>query len=100
MIGQGVAMKPEDFDAWLTSGKAEGSLASQCEKLFQQLGCTTCHRADSGARGPNLAGLYGRPVRLTDGHTEIADANYIRESIIVPNSKVDSGFQQILTTFQ
>jgi cytochrome c oxidase subunit 2 len=84
MIGEVVAMKPEDFASWLTSGKAEGSLAAQGEKLFQQLGCATCHRADSGARGPNLAGLYGRPVRLTDGHVVVADDNYIRESILVP----------------
>ncbi len=100
MIGEVVVLKPEDYDAWLTSGKAEGSLASQGEKLFQQLGCITCHRADSGARGPNLAGLYGRPVRLTDGRTLIADDNYIRESILIPNAKVVSGFQPIMPTFQ
>ena len=100
MIGEVVVLKPEDYDTWLTSGKAEGSLASQGEKLFQQLGCITCHRADSGARGPNLAGLYGRPVRLTDGRTLIADDNYIRESILVPNAKVVSGFQPIMPTFQ
>ncbi|HWX53978.1 MAG TPA: cytochrome c oxidase subunit II [Verrucomicrobiae bacterium] len=100
MIGEVVAMKPEDFEAWLTSGKAEGSLAAQGEKEFQQLGCVTCHRADSGARGPNLMGLYGRPVRLTDGRTVVADDNYIRESILVPNAKVVSGFQPIMPTFQ
>jgi cytochrome c oxidase subunit II len=100
MIGEVVAMKPEDFASWLTSGKAEGSLAAQGEKLFQQLGCVTCHRADSGARGPNLAGLYGRQVRLTDGHVVVADDNYIRESILVPNAKVVSGFQPIMPTFQ
>src|SRR5258708_12632643 len=100
MIGEVVVLKPEDYDAWLTSGKAEGSLASQGEKLFQQLGCITCHRADSGARGPNLAGLYGRPVRPTDGRTLIADDNYIRESILIPNAKVVSGFQPIMPTFQ
>src|SRR5262249_30748737 len=93
-------MKPEDYAEWLASGKAEGSLAAQGEKMFQEFGCTTCHRPDSGARGPNLLGLYGRPVRLTDNRVVIADDNYIRESILNPNAKVVSGFQAIMPSFQ
>ena len=42
-------------------------------------GCTTCHRSDIQGRGPNLAGLFGKPVLLEDGRTMIADENYIRE---------------------
>src|SRR5207244_154318 len=49
MVGQVVVMTPEDYANWLASGKAEGSLASLGEKAFQQYGCTTCHRPDSGA---------------------------------------------------
>ncbi len=100
MVGSVVVMTPEDYAKWLTSGKAEGSLASQGEKLFQQYGCTTCHRPDSGARGPNLDGLYGRPVRLEDNRVVLADDNYIRESILEPNAKVVSGFRSIMPTFR
>jgi cytochrome c oxidase subunit II len=100
MVGEVTVMKPEDYATWLASGKAEGSLASQGEKLFQEFGCITCHRADSGARGPNLQGLYGRPVRLSDNRVIIADDNYIRESILQPNAKIVSGFQPIMPTFQ
>jgi cytochrome c oxidase subunit 2 len=100
MIGEVVAMKPEDFEAWLGSGKAEGSMAANGEKYFQELGCITCHRPDSGARGPNLQGLYGRPVRLSDGRTVMADDNYIRESIVDPAAKIVSGFQPIMPTFK
>ena len=92
MIGEVVVLKPEDYAAWLSSGKAEGSLSSMGEKLFQEFGCVTCHRADSGARGPNLLGLYGRPVRLSDNRVVIADDNYIRESILNPNAKIVAGF--------
>src|SRR5215467_7891922 len=35
MIGDIVVMTPEDYARWLASGKAEGSLAAQGEKLFQ-----------------------------------------------------------------
>jgi cytochrome c oxidase subunit 2 len=100
MIGSIVVMKPEDYAEWLASGKAEGSMASMGEKLFQEFGCTTCHRPDAGARGPNLQGLYGRPVRLSDNRVVLADDNYIRESILNPNAKVVSGFQPIMPTFQ
>ena len=100
MTGEVTVMKPEDYAEWLAGGKAEGSLAAQGEKMFQQFGCTTCHRSDSGARGPNLQGLYGRPVRLTDNRVVIADDNYIRESILQPNAKIVSGFQAIMPTFQ
>jgi cytochrome c oxidase subunit II len=100
MVGEVIVMQPEDYAQWLASGKAEGSLASMGEKLFQQFGCTTCHRPDSGARGPNLQGLYGRPVRLSDNRVIIADDNYIRESILNPNAKVVAGFQPIMPTFQ
>lgn len=100
MIGDVVVMNPEDYAQWLASGKAEGSLAAQGEKLFQEFGCTTCHRPDSGARGPNLQGLYGRPVRLSDNRVVIADDSYIRESILQPNAKIVNGFQPIMPTFQ
>ena len=100
MVGEVVVMTPEDYENWLASGKAEGSLASLGEKAFQQYGCTTCHRPDSGARGPNLEGLYGRPVRLVDNRVVLADDNYIRESILEPNAKVVSGFQSIMPTFR
>lgn len=100
MVGEVTVMKPQDFAEWLAAGKAEGSLSAQGEKLFQEFGCITCHRPDSGARGPNLQGLYGRPVRLTDNRVIIADDNYIRESILQPNAKIVSGFQPIMPTFQ
>src|SRR5216683_582995 len=100
MIGEVVVLKPDDYAAWLANGKAEGSLASMGEKLFQEFGCVTCHRPDSGARGPNLQGLYGRPVRLSDNRVVVADDNYIRESILNPNAKIVSGFQPIMPTFQ
>lgn len=101
MIGDVVVMKPEDYAAWMESGKAEGSLASMGEKLFQEFGCTTCHRPDSGARGPNLEGVYGRPVRLQDNRVVIADDNYIRNHILNPGTtEVVNGFQPIMPTFR
>jgi cytochrome c oxidase subunit 2 len=99
MIGSVVVMEPDDFQQWLAGGTT-GSLASAGEKLFQDLGCGTCHRPDSLARGPNLQGLFGSPVRLTGGGVVTADATYVRESIVNPSAKVVDGFQPIMPTYQ
>jgi cytochrome c oxidase subunit 2 len=100
MIGEVVVMEPASYQAWLSGGNAEGSLASTGQKLFQQLGCTTCHRFDTQGRGPNLVGAYGKPVLLDDGRTVTVDDNYIRESILTPGAKVVAGFKPIMPTFQ
>jgi cytochrome c oxidase subunit II len=100
MIGQVVVLEPAQYQAWLSGGITFGSLASNGESLFQQLGCPTCHRFDIQGRGPNLLGIFGKPVQLEDGRTVIADENYIRESILSPNAKIVSGFKPIMPTFQ
>src|SRR5512145_1128132 len=67
MIGSVVAMTPDDFQAWLSGGPAEGTLAQQGEKLFTDLVCITCHAPGTGQRGPELAGVFGSTVRLANG---------------------------------
>src|SRR5438105_3341227 len=100
MIGQVVVMEPAEYQAWLSGGGSTQSLAQTGETMFQQLGCSTCHRTDTQGRGPNLTGLYGKKVMLADGRTVVADENYIRESILVPGAKVVSGFQPVMPVFQ
>ena len=100
MIGQVVVMEPAQYQAWLSGGSASGTLAETGEALFQQLGCSTCHRSDTEGRGPNLAGVFGKPVRLEDGRTLMADENYVRESILSPAAKIVAGFKPIMPTFQ
>ncbi len=100
MIGEVIVMDQTAFQAWLSGGGAEGSLASNGQQLFQQLGCSTCHRFDTQGRGPNLIGVFGKPVLLEDGRTIVADENYIRESILNPGAKIVSGFKPIMPTFQ
>lgn len=99
MIGEVVVMEPAAYQAWLAGGNAEGSLASTGQKMFQQLGCSNCHRFDTQGRGPNLVGVYGKPVLLDDGRTVVADENYLRESILSPGAKVVAGFRPIMPSF-
>jgi cytochrome c oxidase subunit 2 len=100
MIGKVVVMDPAKFQAWLTGGGEMGSFAANGQKLFQEMGCTDCHRFDTQGRGPNLAGVYGKPVLLTDGSTVMADDAYVRESILNPGAQVVAGFKPIMPSFQ
>ncbi len=100
MIGSIIVMNPVDYEAWLSGGGGEGSLASTGQKLFQQVGCGSCHRSDTQGRGPNLVGVFGKRVLLEDGRTVTADENYVRESILNPGAKIAAGFKNIMPSFQ
>jgi cytochrome c oxidase subunit 2 len=100
MVGHVVVMEPAEYQTWLSGGPPAATLASAGQALFEQLGCLTCHRGDTGARGPQLAGLFGRPVQLQSGATVMADETYLRESIINPQAKIVAGFQPIMPTFK
>jgi cytochrome c oxidase subunit 2 len=101
MIGWVNVMTPTAFENWLAGGGGEGTMAAQGEKLFQQLGCSTCHLLDEQGRCPILRGVYGSQVLLDDGSTVVANDAYIRESILNPNAKIVSGFHKdVMPTFQ
>src|SRR6185503_8027841 len=99
MIGWVDVMEPAAFQAWLTGG-GTGSLAGEGQKIFQSLGCVTCHRADAQGRGPRLEGLFGRTVTLASGEEVVADADYVRESIVTLAAKVVAGYQPVMPTYQ
>jgi cytochrome c oxidase subunit 2 len=100
MLGRVVVMEPQEFQAWLGSGGAEGSMASVGGKLFADLACNTCHRPESQGRGPLLENLFGRTVELEGGGRVVADEAYIRESIVDPNARITANFQPIMPTYQ
>lgn len=107
MIGWVHVMEPQDYQAWLSGGKSEGSLASRGQKAFQDLGCAACHAVSAGAapaaagpRCPNLSGLFGSRVNLAGGGTAEANEAYIRESILTPNAKIVAGYQPLMPTYQ
>ena len=100
MIGWVTVMEPPDYQAWLSGGSGEGSLASKGDKLFQDLACVNCHKADGSGRGPSLQDLPGKTVELEGGQKITVDDDYLRESILSPQSKIVKGYQPIMPTFQ
>ncbi|MEO7918398.1 MAG: cytochrome c oxidase subunit II [Thermoanaerobaculia bacterium] len=100
MVGRVVVMEAHDYEAWL-AGSGPGSPASLSgDALFTTFACNTCHRPDTAARAPLLAGLHGSHVLLQGGQTVLADDSYIRESILDPAAKVTAGFQPIMPSFK
>ena len=100
MVGQVVVMEPAQYQDWLSGGAGGAPLAVTGRRLFSELGCVTCHRSDTQGRGPDLVGVFGKPVMLEDGRTLVADENYVRESILTPAAKVVKGFKPIMPVFQ
>jgi cytochrome c oxidase subunit II len=100
MGGQIVVMEPVEFQTWLAGGKPTGSLADQGLKLFNELGCATCHMAQHQGRGPSLNGVFGSQVKLASGETVTFDEAYVRESILTPTAKLVAGYPPLMPTFQ
>jgi cytochrome c oxidase subunit 2 len=115
MVGQVVVLEPKQYEAWLSGAPAgpggitapegrldlpEGSLAGRGQKLFQELGCQTCHHLDRQGIGPVLAGLFGKERQLQSGKTVVVDESYIRESILNPHANIVAGFQPLMPPYQ
>ena len=93
-------MEPADYEEWLAGATGNGTMMATGAQLFQQFGCQSCHKADSGQRGPSLDGLYLSQVELANGQSVLADQEYIRESILNPSARVVSGYQVLMPAYR
>jgi cytochrome c oxidase subunit II len=108
MGGWAVVMEPADYEKWLKGGNEGGSdamptMASQGARLFEKYHCTGCHGENSEFRAPKLAGVYGGQVPIMDGKDVsfiTADDMYIRDSILLPKSKVVAGYEPVMPSYQ
>ena len=107
MNGYVIVMNPPEFEQWQKSmqgsiqdhGPGAISLVDTGRGLYHKLQCSSCHDSPSG-QAPNLQGLFGKSVSLTDGTQIIADENYIEESIVKPSAKVVKGFRDIMPSYR
>jgi cytochrome c oxidase subunit 2 len=100
MIGEVTAMTPDDYKKW-TEGSTSGmSLAQNGERLFASMGCNACHSGTAAARGPNLAGVYGSQLQLTNGQTAQVNEAYLRDAILNPSQHITAGYAPIMPTYQ
>ncbi|HEX8287560.1 MAG TPA: cytochrome c oxidase subunit II [Pyrinomonadaceae bacterium] len=101
MGGYVYVMEQRDFDNWLSGNVSGMTPVAAGQDLFQnKLGCASCHQQNDQGRGPNLMGIYGKDVRLVGGQVVKADDEYIRNSILNPQSQIVEGYQPIMPTFK
>lgn len=117
MVGKVIALEPREYEEWLRThavggtdpipehagaepGQAPQTMAEIGEQLFINLGCNTCHLPTGRGIGPSLVGLLGREVELENGETLIADAQYIRRSILDPRSQIVAGYPPVMPTYE
>ena len=100
MIGTVTVLSPDDYKKWLQQSTSGMSLAQNGERLFASMGCNSCHSGNAAARGPNLAGVYGAKLTLTDGSQMLVNDAYLRDAILNPSQHVTAGFAPIMPTYQ
>jgi cytochrome c oxidase subunit 2 len=109
MRGQVVVEDSHSYNQWLatqitfadslTGGTVEG-LVEQGERLAASRGCLACHSIDGGpSLGPGWQDLFGRSELLTDGTQMIADAEYLKESVVNPSAKLVEGYPPIMVAY-
>ena len=99
MGGWITVMEPRDFAEWLKAQGGQQTLAAQGEQLFHRYGCSGCHEPGGTVRAPNLNGVFGSPVPLSDGRVVVADERYVRDSILNPKAEVAAGYAPVMPTF-
>lgn len=98
-------MEPHEYQEWAAKQVEEAEktmpLAQKGKNLIEQSGCLACHSTDGAIKvGPSFKDLFGSSVRLSDGRTVMADADYIRESVLDPGAKIVAGFKNLMPTFR
>ena len=91
-----------EYEKWLkVSGEDTSTpLPELGKKLYTAKACNTCHSLDGSLKvGPSWKGIYNSPRALSDGTSVNADDNYIRESIVNPQTKVVKGCAPVMPTY-
>jgi len=99
MGGWLTVMNPREFSEWLRMQGGQQTLAAQGQELFRRYGCSGCHDPGGTIRAPQLEGVFGSPVPLSDGRVVIADERYVRDSILNPKAQVAAGYAPVMPTF-
>jgi cytochrome c oxidase subunit 2 len=100
MVGEVVAMAPEDYARWLAAGNAPLNVPGRGRQLFVRYGCSGCHAASSSVHAPRLEGVYGSLQPIENRQFIRADARYLRDSILLPSQHIVAGYQNLMPSFQ
>ncbi|GIU79761.1 MAG: cytochrome c oxidase subunit 2 [Bryobacteraceae bacterium] len=95
---------PEQYETFLREGDEQVRkmpLKELGRLVWENKGCATCHSIDgTRGQGPSWKGIWGQKHRGTDGKEYLVDAEYIRQSILMPQAMVVQGYEPIMPTYQ
>lgn len=100
MGGWVFVMEPADFARWQALETPSASLVARGERAYRTLGCSGCHAPNSPVPAPELNGLFGRPVPLSNRTHILADDQYLRDAILLPNKHLVAGYAATMPTYQ
>jgi cytochrome c oxidase subunit II len=90
------------FNRWITREVKEANVSDPIElgyRIFAR-NCAACHSAgEKRIIGPGFKGLWGSERHFESGDPVIANAEYIRESVIAPNAKVVKDYPAKMNSF-
>jgi cytochrome c oxidase subunit 2 len=97
-----------DFQKFMATGGTEyldytNNPVAWGKLQWERKGCSSCHSID-GSRiaggGPSWKGIWGKMEKMNDGKEVLVNADYVRESMMLPQAKIVAGYQPIMPTFQ
>mgnify|MGYP001597870304 CR=1 FL=1 len=104
MMAKVVVKEPQEFQDWLSTAAAADANVPPVElggQLVQRNACLTCHSQDgSELQGPTFKGIFGREQRMEDGTVVTVDENYIRNSILRPQSQIVEGYLPVMPPYE
>src|SRR5690606_1533339 len=104
MLSKIVVESKPAFEAYLGELKDRSpySPAENGEYYYNIFGCVQCHDTTDKVTitGPTFVDSFGGQVNTESGETVPMDENYVRESIIEPQTKIHAGFQGVMPTYK
>ncbi len=95
---------PEQYETFLREGDEQVRkmpLKELGRLVWENKGCATCHSLDgTRGQGPSWKGIWGHKQRGADGKEYVVDADYIRQSVLMPQAMIVQGFEPIMPTYQ
>jgi len=84
----------EKFDAWLAEASKPPTDPIEWGKwLYERQGCKGCHSVDGSiVVGPSFKGSFGTSMQMSNGESVNMDEQYIRNSILNPQSQARANF--------
>lgn len=104
MLATVLVLSAEEYEKWLAEGDVvdmNTPLPELGEQLYKSKACFTCHSLDgSKLVGPSFDKLYESTSKHIDGSSSVVDENYLRQSILDPQSQVVEGYAPVMPAYQ